>query len=68
MNNCDRLISGIAAGLVLLFYATSSSADAIDTYIRAEMANQRLPGLALAVIRDGRPIKVKTYGFANLSK
>ena len=66
MNNCDRPISGIAAGLLLLFYASSSSADAIDTYIRAEMTNQRLPGLALAVIRDGKPIKVKTYGFANL--
>jgi CubicO group peptidase (beta-lactamase class C family) len=30
------------------------------------MSNQHLPGLALAVIHDGKPVKVKTYGLSNL--
>lgn len=48
-----RAIRGLGASLMLLFYASSSFADPIDSYIRAEMANQHIPGLALAVIRDG---------------
>ena len=52
--------------LILLLVPDVSHADSIDRYIRAEMTNQRIPGLALAVIRDGRPVKVATYGVANI--
>jgi hypothetical protein len=41
-------------------------ADSIDDYIRTAITQQRIPGLALAVIRDGRPVKVATYGLANV--
>lgn len=30
------------------------------------MANQRLPGLAVAVLRDGKPVSVRTLGLANV--
>jgi len=52
--------------LILLWVPDVSHADSIDRYIRAEMTNQRIPGLALAVIRDGKPVKVATYGVANV--
>jgi CubicO group peptidase (beta-lactamase class C family) len=52
--------------LILLLVPEVSRADSIDRYIRAEMTNQRIPGLALAVIRIGRPVKVATYGVANV--
>lgn len=52
--------------LILLLVPDVSRADSIDRYIRAEMTNQRIPGLALAVIRNGRPVKVATYGVANV--
>jgi D-alanyl-D-alanine carboxypeptidase len=61
----NRNAVGLAAG-VLLIFAASTQADPIDRYIRAEMANQRLPGVALAVIRNGKPIAVRTYGSENL--
>jgi CubicO group peptidase (beta-lactamase class C family) len=51
---------------LLFFLATAASADAVDTYLRAEMANQRLPGLAVAVLRDGKPVSVRTLGVANI--
>lgn len=41
-------------------------ADRSDDFIRSEMEQRRIPGVALNVIRDGRPIKTATYGFANL--
>ena len=41
-------------------------ADRSDDFIRSEMEQRRIPGVALNVIRDGRPIKTAAYGFANL--
>jgi CubicO group peptidase (beta-lactamase class C family) len=38
----------------------------IDEYIKAEMHNQRIPGLSLAVIKDGRIVLAKGYGLANV--
>ncbi|MFL6466598.1 MAG: serine hydrolase domain-containing protein, partial [Pyrinomonadaceae bacterium] len=38
----------------------------IDEFIAAEMARQKIPGVSLAVVKDGRPFVVKGYGFANL--
>ena len=59
------LARAIACCLLILFF-TAASADAVDTYLRAEMANQRLPGLAVAVLRDGKPVSVRTLGLANI--
>jgi CubicO group peptidase (beta-lactamase class C family) len=56
----------IASSLLLGLVAGRSSADAIDDYIRTQMANQRLPGLALAVIRDGQQPDLRTYGVADV--
>jgi D-alanyl-D-alanine carboxypeptidase len=55
-----------AAAISLCVCAARAGADAIDDYIRTEMANQRIPGLALAIIRDGRPADVRSYGVANV--
>jgi len=35
-------------------------------YIKAEMKNRRIPGLAVAVVRDGRIVAAEAYGLANL--
>ena len=38
----------------------------IDSVVKAEMAKQRIPGVAVAVIRVGRVIAAKGYGEANV--
>ena len=60
------LLSRAIACCLLILFVTAASADAVDTYLRAEMANQRLPGLAVAVLRDGKPVSVRTLGLANI--
>ncbi|HMD15787.1 MAG TPA: serine hydrolase domain-containing protein [Terriglobales bacterium] len=45
---------------------TADQSDAIDAYIRAEMAKQRIPGLALLVSRGGHVIRAQGYGLANV--
>ncbi len=49
-----------AAGL------TPAQAGAVDRYVRAEMARQRIPGLQLGVYRDGKSVLERGYGTANL--
>ena len=38
----------------------------IDRYVQAEMHRQKIPGLSLAVIRNGRITILKSYGLANV--
>ena len=54
--------------LLVLGLATppAARADAIDNYIKAEMERRRIPGLALAVARQGKVVKERGYGFANV--
>lgn len=46
--------------------AQQEIARKIDDFVHTEMREQRIPGLALAVIKDGHPIIIKGYGFANI--
>lgn len=53
--------------VVLLFAATVAvRADKVDEYLKAEMRTQHIPGLSLAVIKEGKIIKAEGYGFANV--
>ena len=53
--------------LVLLLIATvAAQADKVDDYVKAEMQKQHIPGISLAVIKDGKIIKAEGYGLANV--
>ncbi|MEP6788074.1 MAG: serine hydrolase domain-containing protein [Acidobacteriota bacterium] len=41
-------------------------ADGVDDYIKSQMAEHHVPGIALAVIKNGRTVKIKGYGVASL--
>jgi CubicO group peptidase (beta-lactamase class C family) len=56
---------------LILFLAVcclaQNSFDAkIDDYIRSEMQTQQIPGLSLAVIKDGQIVLARGYGLANV--
>ena len=44
----------------------AAHADPADDFIRSEMKRQNIPGLAVAVVREGKVIKAAGYGVANL--
>jgi D-alanyl-D-alanine carboxypeptidase len=52
--------------IVLVAAVSAAHADPVDDFIRAEMKSQNIPGLAVAVVQDGKVIKVAGYGVANL--
>ncbi len=52
--------------VVLLLSAALAQADPVDDFVRAQMQKFNIPGLALAVVKDGRIVKVEAYGLANI--
>ena len=52
--------------VVLLLLAVPAAADQTDDYITAEMHKRNIPALALGVLRDGKIVKQKAYGQANV--
>ncbi len=53
---------------IALIFCLSPAAkgDVIDSYIETQMRNLHIPGISLAVVRDGRIVKAKGYGLANI--
>ena len=56
--------------LILAFALTSAQADKVtdevDVYVKAHMEKQHIPGVSLAVIKDGKVVLAKGYGLANV--
>lgn len=65
--NRRRYVSPGAALLALLLFACAPArGDEVDDFMRAEMAKRHIPGAAVLVVRDGRVLKQRAYGLANV--
>ncbi len=58
---------------VLLFvllpvFVPQLRADAVDDLVNAELARQQIPGVALAVMKEGKLAKAAGYGLANVEE
>jgi CubicO group peptidase (beta-lactamase class C family) len=51
---------------LLVVVARPASPDALDDYVRGQMARQKIPGLSLVVCRDGVVVRAGGFGFANV--
>jgi CubicO group peptidase (beta-lactamase class C family) len=64
-----RRARSIAPALVVLLAQlclASASADTVDHIVMAEMQRQHSPAVAVALVKNGRPLKVAGYGLANV--
>lgn len=43
-----------------------AEADTVDDLVNAEMARQHIPGVSIAVVKNGKIVKEKGYGIANV--
>ena len=67
MMKCERLVLLLLAFLLYApLSASPARADRVDDYVREQMRLRHVPGLALAVVRDGRVIKESGYGLASV--
>ncbi len=57
----------IALVILVSFFAASAQSEAkVDEFVKTAMDMAKIPGISLAVIKDGRPAIVKGYGLANI--
>lgn len=57
-----------AVCVVLVASATAAHADPTDDFITAQMRSQNIPGLSLAILKDGKIVKARGYGFADVTR
>jgi CubicO group peptidase (beta-lactamase class C family) len=60
------MLRSLAALGLALCAAVPAAADAVDDYVRAVMARKKIPGISLAIVRNGRVEVIRGYGFANV--
>jgi D-alanyl-D-alanine carboxypeptidase len=53
-------------GLLILFAYTFASADAVDRVVVERMKERNIPGAAVAVVKNGKLVKLKGYGTASV--
>ena len=62
-------ICGVVLGLSVAVFAQTNDdrlSAHVDEVVRAQMREQNIPGVSLAVTRDGKVIKATGYGLANV--
>jgi D-alanyl-D-alanine carboxypeptidase len=42
------------------------SVDRIDDYVQAEIGKRHIPGVSIAIVQDGKVVRAKGYGMANV--
>ncbi len=52
--------------VLVVLTAVNVRADPLDDYLRSEMQRQHIPGLSIAVVKDGKILRASGYGLANV--
>jgi hypothetical protein len=67
-----RLVNAALVRTILLFTATFAQAQEkslqVDAYVKAEMERSHIPGVAIAVLRNGKIELIKGYGVQNIDR
>lgn len=63
---CSHFLAGCASNFSSERTGLHSSNKSFDAFVVSQMEKQRIPGLSLAVVKNGRVVFAKGYGTANL--
>lgn len=62
-----KRMARMSVALILFFCTTVClKADEVDRYVEKQIRNFHIPGISLAVVRNGQIVKAKGYGLANV--
>ena len=67
--NPNARLRALALALLLSLHTHAACAGpqaAVDRYLKTEMRRQNIPGISLAVVRNGKPLYIRSYGVATL--
>ncbi|MCI0414575.1 serine hydrolase [bacterium] len=51
---------------ILILFTAIAFADPVDDFVKKQMEERKIPGLSIAVIKNGEIVKTQGYGFSNL--
>ncbi|MEJ7848774.1 MAG: serine hydrolase domain-containing protein [Pyrinomonadaceae bacterium] len=51
---------------ILFLFSAPANADVIDDLVRSQLIERHIPGAAVAVVKNGRVVKMKGYGLASV--
>lgn len=63
-----RYLASALGACLALTWATQVRADRVDEIVSQQMSAQHIPGLALAVIQDGKILRFSGYGVSNIER
>lgn len=69
MKNCRHILKILIAIFLISVSPCAAQKDEsarIDEYVKTEMRRQKIPGVSLAVLRNGKIAHLKSYGLANV--
>jgi D-alanyl-D-alanine carboxypeptidase len=71
MPRCGTVFNSIALAILFAFSATvtrsqQAEPDQVDDYVKQRMNELHIPGLSMAVVKEGRIVKASGYGVANI--
>lgn len=66
MKNYFKIIFILFVSSLSQQFFTQNTSDSIDLFIKEKMTHMKIPGLQLAVIKNGRLEKLASYGFSNI--
>ncbi len=66
MKNISNCLGFLLSIFILCSAVGFAQTDAVDDFVKSEMARQHIPGVALLVSHAGHPVLTKGYGMANL--
>lgn len=61
-----KLETILLAALLMVLSIAVSHADKVDDYLQDQMQKLKIPGLSLAVVKNGKRVKEKGYGLASV--
>lgn len=65
----NRIVPAVCAALIVMGISADQEPnppDPVAQYLASEMQRQHIPGVALLVSRDGKPIRTQGFGFSNV--
>lgn len=60
------VLAFLAVVLIIPADAQDESLNQVDNFVKTEMERLKIPGVSLAVLKDGKPLILKGYGLANI--
>jgi D-alanyl-D-alanine carboxypeptidase len=59
-------MKALALGFIAIFAITTGHADEVDRYVQSRLKGDKVPGASVAVLRNGKIIKARGYGLADV--